>query len=471
MNAEVAVEQGIDTFAEKLLALDSDYFRERIQDLKDIGRRLQCNLLGVNPDGRFAPEQPSILLANDLTPSDTMGFPKDKLLGICTVKGGPTSHTAILARSLRIPALVSVPLPLDELDISRDVILNADRGYIEFNPLESRLNHARKVIDEQQVLWAEAVAKAHEPALSLDQKRVEVVANIGSKKDAEQALSLGAEGVGLFRTEFLYLDRIQMPSQEEQIETYREIADLMGKKPLVVRTLDIGGDKEAAYLGVQDEANPFLGWRAIRTIEERPDVFQTQIEALLLGFVKSDLRIMIPLVSRVEEVVHARKIIDRAVEKLRAEKKPFNQTFLFGIMVEVPSAALLVEHIAQYVDFFSIGTNDLTQYSLAVDRTNERVAKLASPFHPAVVRLIAMTLEAAHKHAKWVGLCGEMAGDPLATPLLLGLGLDEFSMAPASIPIVKQRIRSLDTAQCKKMLPDIMALPNTQAIIEKLRQI
>ena len=471
VNAEVAVEQGIDTFAEKLLALDSDYFRERIQDLKDIGKRLQCNLLGINPDGRFAPEEPSILLANDLTPSDTMGFPKEKLLGICTVKGGPTSHTAILARSLRIPALVSVPLPLDELQTSKDVILNADRGYIEFNPLESRLNHARKVIDEQQVLWAEAVAKAHEPALSRDKKAVEVVANIGSKKDAEQALSLGAEGVGLFRTEFLFLERTQMPSREEQIETYREIADLMGKKPLVVRTLDIGGDKEAAYLGVQDEANPFLGWRAIRTIEERPDVFQTQIEALLQGFLKSDLRIMIPLVSRVEEVVHARKIIDRAVEKLRAEKKPFNQTFLFGIMVEVPSAVLLVEHIAQYVDFFSIGTNDLTQYSLAVDRTNERVAKLASPFHPAVVRLIAMTLEAAHKHAKWVGLCGEMAGDPLATPLLLGLGLDEFSMAPASIPIIKQRIRSLDTEQCKKMLPEIMALADTQQVIEKLREI
>lgn len=470
VSAEYAVQQGIDLYSEKLLTLDSEYFRERVQDLKDIGKRLQNNLAGAGPENGFNPAEPSILLACDLTPSDTVSFTTDKLLGICTVKGGPTSHTAILARSLRIPALVSTPVDLETIDPSQTVILNADRGYIEINPTEEHIAHARGVINNQKKLWVEATGKAGHPAVSLDGQTVEVVANIGNKKDAEQALRLGAEGVGLFRTEFLYLDRTELPPQEEQVSVYAQIADLMSGKPIVIRTMDIGGDKEVAYLGIKDEANPFLGWRAIRMIEEKPQIFQDQIEAVLQGFAQSDLRIMVPMAASVEEVIRARQVIDRAVSALTEREVPFNKDFQFGIMVEVPSAALMIEQISPYVDFFSIGTNDLTQYTLAVDRTNEKVAALASPFHPAVIRLIARTIADAHRCGKWVGLCGEMAGDPLATPLLLGLGLDEFSMAPASIPIVKQRIRSLDTTSCKAMLADIMSLATTHEIIDYLRK-
>jgi phosphoenolpyruvate-protein phosphotransferase len=314
---------------------------------------------------------------------------------------------------------------------------------------------------------------AFEPARSLDGKLVEIVANIGGVEDARQAVEFGAEGVGLLRTEFLYLDFGRLPNEEEQAAIYREIFQVMSNRPVVVRTLDIGGDKQVDYLDLQQESNPFLGWRAIRMMREHPEILLTQMRALLkAASPQNDLRIMAPMVSSVEEVQQARAIFEEAKASLQKEnllqvKKP-----QFGIMVEIPSAALIIEHLAEFVDFFSIGTNDLTQYTVAVDRTNERVAYLASPFHPAVLKLIDRTIQKAHENGRWVGLCGEMAGDPLATPLLLGMGLDEFSMSPSAIPEIKELIRGLNTAECERMAKEALAQPGIQAvkdILEKYR--
>jgi phosphoenolpyruvate-protein phosphotransferase len=283
--------------------------------------------------------------------------------------------------------------------------------------------------------------------------------------DARQSVEFGAEGVGLFRTEFLYLDYGRLPSEEEQAAIYREIFQVMGSRPVVVRTLDIGGDKPVDYLDLQQETNPFLGWRAIRMMREHPEMLLTQMRALLrAASSENDLRIMVPMVSCLEEVQQARELFEEAKTFLQMENALHVVKTQFGIMVEIPSAALITEHLAEFVDFFSIGTNDLTQYTLAVDRTNERVAYLASPFHPAVLQLIARTIEKAHEKGKWVGLCGEMAGDPLATPLLLGLGLDEFSMAPSSIPSVKELIRKLDATECKQVAKLALSQPSIKKV-------
>jgi phosphoenolpyruvate-protein phosphotransferase len=308
------------------------------------------------------------------------------------------------------------------------------------------------------------------PAITRDGHTVEVVANVGGVEDARSALSHGAEGIGLFRTEFLFLERSELPSEDEQFEAYRQVFEVMAGRPVVVRTLDIGGDKAVSYLGFTQEANPFLGWRAIRMIDERPEVFFHQIRALLRAGCSVDLRIMVPMVSNLEEIERAQGVLDQARGSLRDEGLSGADQVQFGIMVEVPSAALLADRLATHVDFFSIGTNDLTQYTLAVDRTNARVAHLASPYHPAVLALIHLTIQAAHSHGKWVGVCGELAGDVLATPLLLGMGLDEFSMAPALIPSVKQVLRRSSRAECQAIVSQALALSSTDLVLAYLQE-
>ncbi len=388
------------------------------------------------------------------------------------MRGGPTSHTAILSRSLGVPAVVSAPVPVDEIENGILLILDGGTGDVTLGPTLAELDKAK----QRQAVWlqerASQLSAVMRPATTRDDHTVEVVANIGSVADARSALEQGAEGVGLFRTEFLYLDRESLPSEAEQTGTYRETFKIMGWRPVVVRTLDIGGDKAVNYLGVTAEPNPFLGWRAIRMIRERPDVLENQMRALLVagGQTNADLRIMLPMVSSIAEVERAREILDTACEQLRAEGKPVAEKVQFGIMVEVPSAAILAEHFAQKVDFFSIGTNDLTQYTLAVDRTNERVAALASPYHPAVLRLIDVTIKAAHAHGKWVGLCGELAGDVMAVPILLGLGLDEFSMASSSIPGVKAAIRRWTLTECQKVAAHALSLPTAIEVIDFLKE-
>ncbi len=457
LNAEAAVFDSAEEYAAQFEAVEDEYFRARAADVRDVSRRIVRLLLGVREMSEM-PTAPVILVADDLTPSDTVQFDKDLILGLVTSLGGPTSHTAILARSLGIPAVVSVPMSIDKVTSGMTMILDGMAGTVTLNPGASELASAQAKREAWRAREQTHRARAHDPAITRDGVHVEVVANIGGVDDARQALEFGAEGVGLFRTEFLFLDRDTLPSEDEQYEAYRAVVEAMGGRPLVVRTLDIGGDKAVPYLGFAEEQNPFLGWRAFRMVSEHPDVFEAQFRALLRAGVGADLRIMVPMIANVEEVRQARTLLDRVREELHGEHIPYAERVQFGIMVEIPSAALIADRIAEIVDFFSIGTNDLTQYTLAVDRTNPRVAPLADTFHPAVLALIERTIQAAHAKGKWVGLCGEFAGNPLAAPLLLGMGLDEFSMAAMAIPEVKAALRSLSRSECARFVESAIRL-------------
>jgi len=469
LNAEYAVKAEFDTYAAALAELDDPYLRARAQDLEDVSMQVIRSLQGQESDGSGLLTRPSVIIAEDLTPSDTIQFDKDKILGICIAKGGPTSHTAILARSLGVPAVVSAGFDIEDIERGGLTVVDGDEGTMIMGPALAVLESARQKQAAWQKARSEQLTSAHQPAVTLDGHRVEVAANIGGVDDARKAIEMGAEGVGLFRTEFLYLDRTELLDIEEQVAIYQGVVKVMDGRPLVVRTLDIGGDKSVPYLGLAEEPNPFLGWRGIRMVRERPDILANQFEALLRAGVGGDIRIMLPMVSGPGEVKRAKEILDETVASLKAQGVSIPEKLQFGIMIEVPSAALLAHHLAPLVDFFSIGTNDLTQYTLAVDRTNERVTNLASPYNPAVLQLIARTIEAAHAHGKWVGMCGELAGDVLAVPMLLGMGLDEFSMAASSIPSVKEEIRRWSMARAKEVAQEVLGMAGSTEVLEYLK--
>lgn len=469
LNAEAAVDRVSSDLIEQFQAIDDEYFRQRAIDIKDIAQRLIRQLLGLEETTLASLKSPAVIIANDLTPSDTASLKRDMALGLCTEIGSNTSHTAILARSLGTPAVVGI----GKLDISSGVtvIVDGQSGEFIIDPDEATLieYQARRQAHEQA--RAVAIGQAHQPAVTLDGHRVEVVANIGSVAEAEAAVKMGAEGVGLLRTEFLFLQGDTLPSEEEQYRIYRAIADVFGQQPLVVRTLDVGGDKEIPSVEMNPEQNPMLGQRAIRLCLARPDLFQPQLRAILRAGYERNIKIMFPLIGSEEELQQAREHLEQAKADLRARGLPFAKDAEIGIMIEVPSAAVLADVLAPQVDFFSIGTNDLAQYTLAVDRTNETVAHLADPLHPAVIRLIQQVIQAAHRHKKWVGLCGEMAGSPLAAPLLLGLGLDEFSMAAVSIPPVKALLRQLSKAQAEEIARRCLQLPNLKQVQDYLQTV
>lgn len=464
LNAEAAWMDGIESFAAAMEAMKDEYLRARAADIRDVGQRVLRVLLGKAEGDLAALRGPAIVVARDLTPSDTVRLDKRLVLGFCTAEGGPTSHTVILAKALRLPAVVGVGADLLAVPSGTLLLLDGVRGEVVADPDEVE-REAFAVRSGQMARQAELdLARAHEPAITQDGRRLEVVANIGSPDDAEVALKYGAEGVGLFRTEFLYLDRQTPPDEEEQFAAYRAALDVMGTRPVVVRTLDVGGDKPLPYLDLGREDNPFLGWRAIRMCLDQPEFFKMQLRALWRASPGHDLRIMFPMIATVDEVRRAKALLEEARREVVAAGLPAADRLQTGIMVEVPSVAVLADRFVPLVDFFSIGTNDLTQYTLAAERTNPRVAHLGDPCHPAVLRQIQRVIEAAHAGGIWVGVCGEMAGDPEAAPVLLGLGLDEFSMAPGAIPRVKAILRSWTFAEAARLAAQAVNLDSAEEV-------
>jgi phosphoenolpyruvate-protein phosphotransferase (PTS system enzyme I) len=466
LNAEAALHDAAEKYAGMLEALEDEYLSARSADVRDVASRVLRVLLGAAESATAGLAQPSVILARDLTPSDTVMLDKRFVLGFCTAEGGPTAHTAILARSLGLPAVVGAGAAILDIADGTPLAMDGGDGTVLVSPKDDVVAEWRKRQAQAAQAAGRARQRAMEPAITRDGHRVEVVANIGSPADAASAREAGAEGVGLFRSEFLYLERATLPSEDEQYEAYRAVVDVFGPMPVVVRSLDVGGDKELPYLEMAREENPFLGLRGLRLCLAKPELFRPQLRALLRAGVDRNLKVMFPMVSTVAEVRQARAMFDECRTALRAEGKPVAATIEIGIMVEVPAAAIMADHLATEVDFFSIGTNDLSQYTFAADRTNARVSGLANAFQPAVLRLIRDVVSAAHARGKWVGLCGELAGEPLAIPILLGLGLDEFSMNAPAIALAKEVLRNLTRDEAREIAREALALPTPEAIQE-----
>ncbi|MBL7064562.1 MAG: phosphoenolpyruvate--protein phosphotransferase [Anaerolineae bacterium] len=470
VNAEAALSDGAEMYAQMLESLDDEYLSARAADVRDVAARVLRILLGVAESPAAGLTTPSIILARDLNPSDTVMLDKSLVLGFCTAGGGATSHTAILSHGLGLPAVVGAGLDILEIPDGATLVLDGGEGTLLVGPDEETVAMYQERQTAAATVLTQARERAHEPAVTCDGRRVEVVANIGNVEGARAALEAGAEGVGLLRTEFLYLERTHLPDEEEQYQAYRAIVDVFGDLPVILRTLDIGGDKELPYLDLPQEMNPFLGVRAIRLCLARPELFRPQLRAALRAGVGRNLKVMFPMVATVAEVRAARAVLEECHAELLAEGQPVAEGMEVGIMVEVPAAAVMADHLAVEVDFFSVGTNDLSQYTLAADRTNAQVAPLATGFHPAVLRLVRDVILAAHAQGKWVGLCGELAGEPLAIPILLGLGLDEFSMNPPAIPLAKQIIRALTLDGAREVAQAALELDGPDAVRALVRE-
>ena len=462
-NVVAATAQTIETFANIFLGMEDAYMRERGADIKDIGDRLMRNMLGMNPRGLSHISGEVILVAQDLAPSDTASLDKNVVKGIVTAAGGPTSHAAIMARTLEIPAVMGVGDIESFVDGDKAVVLGTD-GIVEINPSDADWDEYTNQAAAFQEELKRLRESANLEATTTDGHHVELFGNIGKAKDAKNALTMGAQGIGLYRTEFLYMENDELPAEDVQFEEYKKVAQDMKGKPVIIRTMDIGGDKELKCLDLPSEMNPFLGYRAIRISLNRPDIFKVQLRALLRASAFGDIHIMYPMIASVEEVKQANAMLDECKEELIADGKEFNKDIKVGIMIEVPAAAVISPILAKYVDFFSIGTNDLCQYTLAVDRMNEAIGSLYQPLHPGVLRLIKHVIDASHEHGKFTGMCGELASDPVATMILLGLGLDEFSMTASSIPLIKNILRSVSKAECEEVANKALTMDTAEEI-------
>ena len=462
-NVVAATAQTIETFANIFLGMEDPYMRERGADIKDIGDRLMRNMLGMNPRGLSHISGEVILVAQDLAPSDTTSLDKNVVKGIVTAAGGPTSHAAIMARTLEIPAVMGVGDIESFVDGDKAVVLGTD-GIVEMNPSDADWDEYTNQAAAFQEELKRLRESANLEATTTDGHHVELFGNIGKAKDAKNALTMGAQGIGLYRTEFLYMENDELPAEDVQFEEYKKVAQDMKGKPVIIRTMDIGGDKELKCLDLPSEMNPFLGYRAIRISLNRPDIFKVQLRALLRASAFGDIHIMYPMIASVEEVKQANVMLDECKEELTAEGKEFNKDIKVGIMIEVPAAAVISPILAKYVDFFSIGTNDLCQYTLAVDRMNEAIGSLYQPLHPGVLRLIKHVIDASHEQGKFTGMCGELASDPVATMILLGLGLDEFSMTASSIPLIKNILRSVSKAECEEVANKALTMDTAEEI-------
>ncbi|MDW0109894.1 phosphoenolpyruvate--protein phosphotransferase [Sporosarcina aquimarina] len=466
INAEYALQQAADTFTAMFEAMDNEYMRERAADIRDVTKRLLAKLLGVHVSDPSTIDEEVIIIADDLTPSATAQLNKQFVKGFVTDIGGRTSHSAILGRMLEIPAVVGTKTAMASIEQGTSLIVDGTDGTVLLEPTGEELNSyetKKSQFEQDKELLKRFVTEA---TITSDGHHVEVGANIASTEDLPLADKNGAEGVGLFRTEFLYMGKSDFPTEEEQFDAYKTVLSSMNGRPTVVRTLDIGGDKELSYFSTPEEMNPFLGERAIRLCFEHPEMFRTQLRALLRASVHGNLKIMFPMIATLEEFRRAKGMLLEEQEKLHAEGIEVSDSYEVGMMLEIPAAAVIADLFAKEVDFFSIGTNDLIQYTMAADRMNETVSYLYQPNHPSILRLINNVIQAAHKEGKWVGMCGEVAGDPLSIPVLLGMGLDEFSMSPSSILKARAQFASLSKAEWESYIPEILQMETSEKIIE-----
>lgn len=464
INADFAFSEVAKGFIAMFEAMEDDYFRERAADMKDVSKRVLFNIQGIDLQDPSQINEEVIVVAKDLTPSDTALLDKRFVKGFVTDIGGRTSHSAIMARTLEIPAVVGTKDAYDQVTEGECLILDGIKGQVIIGADQTMM--ADYTEKQKQFLDQKEMLKAYKDKTTqtLDGFRTDLVANIGSPEDADGAVDNGAQGIGLYRTEFLYMGNSHFPKEEDQLQAYRSVLEKMGNKPVVVRTLDIGGDKELSYYNLPKEMNPFLGNRAVRLCLNEPDIFKTQLRALLRASVYGNLKIMFPMIATLDEFRQAKDMLIKAKAELEEEGKAVG-SFELGIMIEIPAAAILAKAFAKEVDFFSIGTNDLIQYTFAADRMNEKVSYLYQPYHPALLHLIKGVIDAAHAEGKWTGMCGEMAGELMAAPLLLGLGLDEFSMSASSILKIRHFMAGISQADCKDLAEKALACGSQSEVI------
>lgn len=469
-NVEYVFQEVATHYADTLSKIDDPYLRERALDIQDVTKRVVRNLQGKAPKPMLASAQPHILVAHNLTPSDTATMDRERVLGFATDLGSRTSHTAIMARSLNIPAVVGLHDVTTKLETGQEVLLDGYSGLLILDPTPDTLWHYGELKDRKRRVAEQLSGLRETKSMTRDGRHIVLSANIELPDDVENVVDAGAEGIGLYRTEFLYLNRQTLPTEDEQYTTYRKVAETVAPHPLIIRTFDLGGDKIALGMDTDDEQNPFMGLRAIRFSLEHLDIFKAQIRAILRASEAGNVKIMFPMISGLNELRRAIGVYEECQAELRAEGIPFRDTEV-GAMIEIPSAALCADSIAREVDFFSVGTNDLIQYALAVDRVNERIAHLYEPTHPAVMRLLKMVSDAAHAHNIWVGVCGEMAGDLTMVPLLLGLGMDELSVSASLVPRVKRAVQSLSIPECQKLVEDALAMDTPTDVLARCGEV
>jgi len=470
-NVEFIFAEVANRYAKTLSEIDDPYLRERAFDIHDVTRRVIRNLLGRSTKTLGAMDVPQIVVAHNITPSDTAMLNRQMVLGFATDVGSRTSHTAIMARSLNIPAVVGLKNISQCLQPGDQVLLDGNSGLVILNPSDQTLWEYGEIEVKLEHVQEVLTGLRDTASTTADGRHVILSANIELPEDVPLVIEAGAEGIGLYRTEFFYMNKNELPSEEEQFDTYRSVAEAILPESVIIRTLDLGGDKFLSHSHLPTEINPFLGCRAIRFCLDRPDIFKAQLRAILRAATTGNVRMMFPMISGLSELRQAKEILEACKAELRDEGKPFKEDIELGIMIEVPSAVLVADALAREVKFFSIGTNDLIQYTIAVDRVNERIAHLYEPTHPAIVRLIEMTVEAAHANGIWVGVCGEMAGEITLTPLLLALGVDELSASAGLVPRVKKAVQTLDTKECNRLLEDVRYLNSAAEILARCEEV
>lgn len=456
-----------ETYCTSLAQIEDPYLQERVIDIQDVAKRVLRHLAGLGPHGLATSGSPHVLASRLLTPSDTASLDRSKVLGFASEVGSRTSHAAIMARSLGIPAVTGLQNIFEVLETGDDVVLDGTRGLLILNPSEQTLAEYGKIEQRREQVEKELDQIRDTESRTLDGTRIVLSANIELPNEMDAVVEHGAEGIGLFRTEFLFLNREEAPGEDEQFEVYRQVAERAAPHPVIIRSLDVGGDKLSQYIAHMDEENPFLGCRGIRYCLEHPEVFRPQLRAILRASAFGPVRLMYPMISGIDELGYANATLHSCKDELRAEGIPFNEHMAVGIMIEVPSAALVADQLGREVAFFSIGTNDLIQYTIAVDRVNDRISYLYDPCHPSILRLIKMVVEAARQNGIWVGVCGEMAGDIAYTPLLLGLGVTELSATSRLVPRVKHAVQHLSIENCRKLAEEVLPASDSNWVLDR----